>query len=209
MTMQARKPDRRIERTHQLLRDALMELIEQKGYDSITVQEIADHANVARTTFYLHFKDKDELLFNGMRQMYEELFQMAKVPTQDDPLGIGFKLDDPSDFEHVARYARFYKIMLSERGSIAFYLRVQDFLAQMFLESALKPLHQHYAPASKPNIPLEVVAYSCAGSEIAVIKWWLDQNMPFTPNEMAKLLKQLTLYGIPWAIGLPPEAAYK
>ena len=59
MTDTPLKRDRRIERTHQLLSKALMDLIIERGYDSITIQDITDRANVSRTTFYLHFKDKD------------------------------------------------------------------------------------------------------------------------------------------------------
>jgi AcrR family transcriptional regulator len=194
MTAQARKTDRRIERTHALLRDALMALIVEKGYDTITVQDIADKANVARTTFYLHFKDKDELLFHGMRLMYEELFQNAiAARVDDDPLGIGFRLDDSTDFEHVAKYADFYRIMISERGSISFLIRVQEFLANNLLYMILKPLE---AKGMKSDIPLEIVAYSCAGAQIAVIKWWLDHDMPYTPKEMGKMLQDLSLKGL-------------
>ena len=58
--MESRKVDRRIQRTRQLLDDALIELILEKGYDNITVQNIVDQANVGRSTFYAHFLDKDE-----------------------------------------------------------------------------------------------------------------------------------------------------
>lgn len=54
--------DRRVGRTHQLLFDALLELVQEKRYDKITVQEILDRANVGRSTFYAHFRDKDDLL---------------------------------------------------------------------------------------------------------------------------------------------------
>lgn len=194
MTPNTRKTDRRIERTHHLLRDALMELIVEQGYDTITVQNIVDRANVARTTFYLHFKDKDELLFYGMRVMYEALFEQAKTPNKDDdPFGIGIRLDDSTDFEHVAQYADFYRVMISERGSIAFLLRVQEFLAQNLLELALKPLA---AKVAKPRIPLEIIAASCAGAQIAVIKWWLDHDMPYSPKEMGAMLHDISVRGI-------------
>src|SRR5688572_15483761 len=72
--VEERKVDRRIQRTRTLLRDALMRLIIRRGYDEITIQDITDEANVARTTFYLHFSDKDDLLFSTMRDVYEDLF---------------------------------------------------------------------------------------------------------------------------------------
>ena len=63
--MTNQKVDRRIQRTRQLLEDALIALILEKGYDKITVQNIVDQANVGRSTFYSHFLDKDDLMENS------------------------------------------------------------------------------------------------------------------------------------------------
>ena len=65
--------DRRTLRTRQLLTDALGELIRTKRYEAITVQEIADRANVGRSTFYAHFADKDDLVADGVRRMVGSL----------------------------------------------------------------------------------------------------------------------------------------
>src|SRR5690242_4167136 len=65
-----KKPvDRRIQRTRQLLLDALLSLILEKDFDSITVQDVIDRANVGRSTFYAHFQDKDELLLSGFEHL--------------------------------------------------------------------------------------------------------------------------------------------
>ncbi len=61
--------DRRVEKTHKALRDALDSLIREKSYDSIAVKEILDRANVGRSTFYTHYRDKDELLVSGIHRM--------------------------------------------------------------------------------------------------------------------------------------------
>ena len=63
--MGSRKVDRRIQRTRQLLEDALIALILEKGYDKITVQNIFDQANAGRSTFYSHSLDKDDLMENS------------------------------------------------------------------------------------------------------------------------------------------------
>src|SRR5258708_39605550 len=78
MTIQeARVPDRRVARTHQLLRDALHSLIREKDYDSIVVKEILDRANVGRSTFYTHFNDKDALLVSGIYDMLRSVQSTA------------------------------------------------------------------------------------------------------------------------------------
>src|SRR5690242_13310 len=66
---QQKAPDRRIQRTRQLLLDSLIQLILEKGYESITVQDIIDRANVGRSTFYSHFQDKEDLLLSGFESM--------------------------------------------------------------------------------------------------------------------------------------------
>ncbi|MBC8098447.1 MAG: TetR/AcrR family transcriptional regulator [Armatimonadetes bacterium] len=200
MPTTTRKPDRRVVRTRHLLRDALMTLITERGYDAITVQDIADQADVARTTFYLHFKDKDELLFEGMREIYAELFERLMVPSPDANADFPIDLANPADFEHVAQYADFYRVMLSERGSIAFLLRVQAFLAQMFIQELFVPLT---AKGWQPRVPVEVAAYCCAGAQIAMIKWWLDNGMQQTPAVMGQIGKELSLYGTVWGMGMP------
>src|SRR5207248_2698170 len=67
VTVQVSKaPDRRVARTQKLLRDALHSLIRERDYDSIAVKEILDRANVGRSTFYMHFRDKDDLLASSI-----------------------------------------------------------------------------------------------------------------------------------------------
>src|SRR5215510_3081353 len=66
---QTQVKDRRIQKTRKLLHDALGGLIQEKPYDEIAVQEILDRANVGRSTFYMHFRDKDELLLSSIRDM--------------------------------------------------------------------------------------------------------------------------------------------
>ncbi len=133
MTQAPPKRDRRIERTRQLLSKALMDLIVERGYDSITIQDITDCANVSRTTFYLHFKDKDELLSTSMQAIYDGLLRghEVKPPIDLDPDTVKAGDCNAEDFEHVAEYADFYRVMLSSDGSISFVWAVLDYLARM------------------------------------------------------------------------------
>src|SRR5664279_2433284 len=114
------KRDRRIERTRQLLSKALMDLIVERGYESITIQDITDRANVSRTTFYLHFKDKDELLFASMEKIYDGLVSGHKGLMPIDVTEADFEsvTCNANDFEHVAEFADFYRAMLSKQGSV-------------------------------------------------------------------------------------------
>ncbi|GAB5491124.1 MAG: TetR/AcrR family transcriptional regulator [Phototrophicaceae bacterium] len=199
---EAKKVDRRIQRTRTLLRDALMRLIIRKGYDEITIQDITDEANVARTTFYLHFTDKDELLFGTMRDIYEELYQAI-----GGEMSKSFYSDDENDcmaedFRHVQEYSAFYKIMLSERGSAAFLARVRQYLAEAIMDIAFKGV----VPEGKDaRVPPEMMSYAMAGAQIGVIKWWLDNGMQESPQRVSFMFEQLMKRGLAWGLNLEEE----
>lgn len=201
MTDQARKIDRRIQRTHELLREALMALIEERGYKPISIQDITDRANVSRTTFYLHFRDKDDLLFTTMEELYDKLVEQAVFALPDEALNATDRgMIDATEFRHVAAYAKFYRVMIGSEGSAAFVMRVQAYLARVTLEKMLKPLA---ARGAAPQLPLELVAQGLAGMEIGLIRWWLaDDNLKHSPEEMALMMCQLSMLGVGWAIGV-------
>jgi AcrR family transcriptional regulator len=201
MSESVRKPDRRIQRTRQLLRDALLALIAEKGYDQITVQDVTDQANVARTTFYLHYKDIDDLLFSSMADMYEELFEQwhKRTPSILDP-GANPQ-GDVEDFHHVAQYAQFYKVMMSENGSMKFMVRVQRYLTYG-MEQALR----RYLPEGhEPAIPLDALAAMLAGVEIGVMMWWIENDMPYTPEAMSRLCDRFSGPGLLAVLGIEGE----
>src|SRR5271170_3820458 len=105
------KTDRRIQRTRQLLRESLIELILEKGYDAVTVQDITDHANLGRATFYLHYRDKEELLLQSLKATFDEL--AARIgPLTPNTLS---ELTIPPAilaFQHAAEHRDLYRIML-------------------------------------------------------------------------------------------------
>jgi AcrR family transcriptional regulator len=197
--LEERKVDRRIQRTRTLLRDALMRLIIRRGYDEITIQDIADEANVARTTFYLHFTDKDDLLFSTMRDVYEELFSSFEI--KDGHPFSGNREEDchAEDFRHVAEFSEFYRVMLSERGSAAFLMRVRQYLAESVMSKTFKEMMPE---GTEARLPEEFLAYAVAGAQIGVIKWWLDKGMEHSPQRMAFFLEQFFKHGLLWGLNL-------
>jgi AcrR family transcriptional regulator len=200
------RTDRRVERTRQLLRDALMALVIEKGYEAISVQDIADRANVARTTFYLHYRDKEELLFDGMAAMYDNL--VNQHPQADraeiEQTGYSTAMATPIDFEHVAQHADFYRIMLSKRGSAAFIVRVRAYLAAIFRDMGLDPLMADIDDDAR--LPLDLIANYMAGAEIGLVNWWLENDMPYPPEQISRMSYLLTAFGLLWAlrIDVPP-----
>lgn len=75
--------DRRIRKTREALYSAFVALVVEKGYDQLSVQDIIDEADVGRTTFYAHFKTKDELLRFGFTQLREDLGLLPRATRHD------------------------------------------------------------------------------------------------------------------------------
>jgi AcrR family transcriptional regulator len=203
MTDSTRKPDRRIQRTRKLLSTALMELIVERGYDSITIQDIADRADVNRSTFYLHYQDKEELLYDTVRDMIGEVLERMKVRAttrkhEDERI---FNPADIDDFEHVARHGDFYRVMLGSKGSAGFYARIHGLVADAMREELHHWCFPREAKPGEPRIPLEFMAHYVAGAEISIMLWWLENGMPYPPEQMARMMHDLSVRGLWWGIG--------
>jgi AcrR family transcriptional regulator len=109
--MSKAKPDRRVQRTRQLLHTAMVELIVEKNYDKITVQDIIDRANVGRSTFYAHFMGKDDLLRDGISDLRIDLSQHFE--TREDT---GILLRTTEVFRHLQEKHRLYRAMIGTEG---------------------------------------------------------------------------------------------
>lgn len=188
-----KKMDRRIQRTRELLQQAMIELVVEKGYEAISIQDITDRANVARTTFYLHYADKDELLFGSVRDLIEELL-FAMGPGSEGM---------PTSFEHIAQHAAFYRAILGERGSPAFVSRLSDYVANVVRE---RMLGQMIAPDETPRLPLDFMTHYLVGAYVGIATWWLDNDMPYSAQEMAEMLDDLADKGLIWALGVDEES---
>ena len=200
-----RKEDRRKERTRQLLRDALLELIPEKGYEAISLQDITDRANVARPTFYLHFKDKQDLLFSSLREIYDDLVARQHGSHADlIQLMTNLETAEDSDFQHVAKHAEFYKVMLSDKGSIAFLVMVLEYLSTI-MESEL--VNKIAPNGTAARIPPDLIASYLAGAELGIVNWWLKHNdMRYSPQQISRMLNHLCLLGMGWALKLDIQA---
>ena len=179
--------DRRIQRTQQLLQEALMSLILEKGYDAITVQDIIDRANVGRSTFYAHFLDKDHLFTSGLeklRDSFEEQHQKMRL-AQSNPKG----KTNPDEqrvemtliiFQHVQSYHLIYKALVGKRGG--------ELATQQIISYVTNMLHEHLSAAwscKQPSeIPLEVVVQFMASTLISLLTWWLDHDLPYSAEQM-------------------------
>ena len=169
-----------------MLRNALLELIGEKGYESVTIQEITDRADLSRATFYLHYKDKDELLVSALEAMYEDLFKAFSiqegVATQPNQVSL-------NAFKHVQEHRELYRILLGERGMATVWQRIQDSIFT-YTHQVLKTLQKELG-VSETRIPIEVLARFSAGALNALLIWWVQSNFAYTPEEMSSMYQSM------------------
>jgi AcrR family transcriptional regulator len=181
--------DPRVRRTRQLLRNALIELIPEKGYDSITIQDITDRATLNRATFYLHYRDKEDLLERGFEEIWDDLTAQNPLPiAADGSLSFeGTEITVRTDFEHLVKNAAFYRVMLGERGVAEFIHRLQDHV----YETTANRLRSVLGELPAGPVPIEMVLQFIASAYVGIIHWWLENDMPYPPEEMSSLLVNL------------------
>jgi AcrR family transcriptional regulator len=184
------KVDRRKQRTRTLLRDALIALILEKGYDSVTVQDITDRANLGRATFYLHYDSKDELLVSMMHDMLVNMMEEAAPFSPDGRLTDG----QPTSllaFQHAEANADLYRAIMGGGGLAGVFARYRKSSTDE-LQNQL----ENVLPPDKVSIPIEIIANFVVGAMNALVIWWLEQERPYPADEMARIFQQLLTEGI-------------
>jgi AcrR family transcriptional regulator len=182
--------DRRVQRTRRLLHKALMSLILEKKYESITVQEILDRADVGRSTFYMHFRDKDELLFSGFQylQSFLESVQATSstVPGKSYERIIGFSL---AMFEHAHEYRRVNRALLGSYAEAVVRRRFHSILAGI----VCRELKLELQGRKRGNCPVspELLAHFLVSTFISVMTWWLNSKNPVPPKDIDVAYRRL------------------
>jgi AcrR family transcriptional regulator len=190
--MAPRNVDRRVRRTRALLLNAAQELVVEKGYDAMTVQDILDRADVGRSTFYAHFRDKDDLLLSGFEIVHVEVDEtMAAAGRTGVP-----SVDDIAlaNFHYAAKNPEAYRTMIS--GSRVMRRQVRHFLGQHIRDE----LDARGITAKDPAVVDAVVEFQ-ASSMLSLISWWLDTGMTLSPEQMHDLFVRLITPGVEAVLG--------
>ncbi|WP_044642156.1 TetR/AcrR family transcriptional regulator [Risungbinella massiliensis] len=197
-----KKTDLRIIRTRKMIRDAFLELILEKGYESITIQHIANHAMINRATFYLHYTDKHNLLAKISEETLQELSDTVQLSLNQERQVNVSKLQNTivNVCQHIQKNALFYRAMLGQHGVPNFYFRIQ----QVMKEKLQRAILEFRIPEEELSIPKEIYIQFTSSAFVGMIVWWLDQNMIFSPEHMASLLSKVITMGPVRALGFTP-----
>jgi AcrR family transcriptional regulator len=186
--MKTEKHDRRSERTRQTLGDALVSLMLEHRYADLTVQDILDRANIGRSTFYAHFYDKDDLLASTIERMLATLSQQVDQHAGD----AAALLPSLGLFRHVEeQYDLLYKAFMPWEGTELVSRHLRAHLGKL-VEQRLRAL----ASSPIPDVALTVAAQAVVGTFLALLQWWLEEEMPLPPEQMDAYFRQLMLPGV-------------
>jgi AcrR family transcriptional regulator len=193
------KTDRRVQRTRDLLQKALMDLIHERGYEAITIQDIADRANVARTTFYVHYNSKDDLFMSCHEAIVSQFHFGPRHPLSKEEL---LAPDAPASMTIAYRHLGEARAMLApifqgHDGSGHLRRILRDESAQE-IEANLRAVFGE----TESLIPLDMLAQYLAGARLALMQWWLERPQPHSPERLAQTFQRLQRAAIRDAFGL-------
>lgn len=180
------KTDHRVLRTRNRLGDALIALIREKSFEEITVQAVLDRAGVGRSTFYVHYRDKDDLLLSDIEDFLESFSTALKrqgtsktrlLPVQEFFAHIR---DEHEVYGALVRSDKVNDVMALARGLFA---RSIDERLQI-------------AGVGVEPIRRSAEAHALAGSFFSLLDWWLDKGMKLDPKEMDDLFHRLAWNGL-------------
>src|SRR6266699_5087263 len=170
----------RVRRTQKLLREALIELIEERGFEALTIGEITERAMVSRAAFYRNYQDKYDLVEQIFEEAMSTLLNAVGELGREHPPEIWVRF-----FEHIAHYERLYRALLGRKGSPWFVRKMRASLAGLVRERGrlphgpdanARPVHT-FSDAFVPDLVSMMF--------VEAITWWLEQGRPYTPKEIA------------------------
>ncbi|MFH8487386.1 TetR/AcrR family transcriptional regulator [Streptomyces longisporoflavus] len=195
--------DRRTRRSRRALGSALVELVLERGFTALTVEDITERADVARATFYAHFKDKEGLFARVTSDLLDELGERLRPAISDS--AVGFTGKPVLEMLRHAREERdLYRIVLRGEGD--------GKPLQMFVDACARVTAEEFRARAdrngvEPRMDADLLARVWVGEQIAVLRWWVEQETPsMPPEEVVRQLLDLALRGRYWASGFDAPA---
>ena len=177
------KVDRRVKKTRQALQETLIELILEKGYEAITVQDVLNRADVGRSTFYAHFYDLDDLLQSEFEVLQAEFEQhMSKHPEGTTIWDLSRLL-----FHHAQGYKRLYKVVV---GKTSGQIIQSKFYRYVSTQIRIR-LERDYGSPNNKLLTLDILEHHLTSSFIELLSLWFDKNPHYSAEEMAQIYQHL------------------
>jgi AcrR family transcriptional regulator len=175
------KIDRRIKRTQKMLQEALISLTLEKGFDAVTIRNITNRADVGYTTFFRHYPDKEALLadvLNSMRVEFLQLLMPHSITTNPERMGTLL-------FQYVTDNADLCRVLLNSTNTMV--------LLRPMQEMSQEEAEEMFANVPGGDIPSEIAANHLIISLVMLIRWWLENGMPYPPERMGNIAASLII----------------
>lgn len=187
--------DRRVIRTREAIRDAMIDLIEEIGFESLSIKDIADRANINRGTFYLHYHDKFDLLDQTENEIIDDIknilmkeitWGFEEYLNSNEPLPVIVTI-----FEYIKQKSRIMHAILGLKANPNFQRRMKQ-----AIENNLEQLGLYLSRTNtKIIVPPEYLISYVAAAHMGVIQAWLENGCKESPQEMAVILSRLSIQG--------------
>ena len=183
-----KKTDARVRRTRDALGDALVALMQEKPFETITVQDVLDRAQVSRSTFYSHYSDKDDLLMSDAEEFFESISMALSV--HGDKSDRVFPVRE--FFVHLSDVQPFFKALVKSGK----YQENMELARGHFARGIERRLSELPRSKSIPPNQLSAIAFTHAGALLSLLTWWLDRGMRESPAEMDELFHRMIWNGV-------------
>ncbi|MEK4188577.1 TetR/AcrR family transcriptional regulator [Paenibacillus sp. FSL L8-0494] len=174
------KVDRRILKTQEALKTAVIKLMAEKNFDDITIQDLSDQANVSRGTIYLHYMDKYDLLDKLIENHINELQERCEAAADLD-----FVTGSLIWTEYFESNYDFFSMMLASKGAPFFRNRFLEFLIEEFKDEV------DNTKGKNEGLNKDLVVRFVASSYVGVVEWWFTNKRPITHQVLAEQLGAL------------------
>jgi AcrR family transcriptional regulator len=178
-------PDRRVRRTKTSLHTALIGLARETPYPSIAVKEILDRANVGKSTFYTHFRDKDDLLESGIQEILCSLQDRTRSSNAIERI-VEFSLPL---LQHIDEHRRAAGPRMKREGRVIMHEHMQHVLTAAIAEE----LTRIVPTRPKAQIPTELIARHVASTFVLVLNWWVDTDSALAATDVNAYFRELVL----------------
>ena len=182
------KVDRRARRTRDALGDALVELMQERPFKSITVQDVLDRADVGRSTFYTHYRDKDDLFLSDVEDFWEMMSSMLERSGEDSNRVAPVR----ELFAHIAE-VKVFRDALVASGKAHDVMELGQGQFARTIEQRLMKLSKTKSTAAGQ---FAATAHALSGALFSSLNWWIDRGMPVSAAEMDDAFHRLVWSGV-------------
>ncbi|MGZ3601788.1 MAG: TetR/AcrR family transcriptional regulator [Ktedonobacterales bacterium] len=190
--MKQDKRDRRSLRTRRLVNAAMMELLMEKRYEAITVRDILERSGIGSSTFYAHYFDKEDVQTSLMEQILEQLQPQLAQRTAGRGIVPSLEL-----FQHIQEHAGHFQALVRGHAGEQVWEMVQIVLSRNIEQT----FSERYGDEQALPISLGIVARYLAGAFLNLVKWWIETEMPYLPEQMDEIFQRLALPGVWTTLG--------